>query len=314
MAEFGNVNAWGSCSGGSGRRPSSVVGLCEDMELHESRFQVIESSLRDMQDDMRIWRDLVQEGLADLSIQLKAMSQQSRVAQKRNLEVVMEKDAAVSKRLFEVEKQMQGIQMTIQKDPNVVARLCTTERHLQELQSTINKMQHQDFQDVQHGHDKVVDQLHVLRDTCLRLEKTLEKSPQQMSLLHPDQKLHLQVHEPPQPELKGGQATHTHGIVWPQPANHVQQHSGVASYASSVRMTSDITTWPQRINQTPPGKENDVNRKLGYSCAIPVGQCGPCRTSTYGRGLAGQPARVFVHSPHVRVSAPMSRESTWCVQ
>jgi len=204
-----DVNALGNESG-CGSLPSSIAELCKKLESHDSRLQAMEFSLQQVQDGTRIWSNIVQEGLADLNIQTQAISHQFLTVQKRNLEMAMENDTAVSKRLFVLEKQMQGVQTMFQDDPDAVARLLKTERQLQELQLIIKEIQHRGVHDAKHSHEKVVEHLRVLDATCLRLEQNQnvqlkEKSPKYLSLLHLDEKQHLKVRKPPQPTLQAEQ-------------------------------------------------------------------------------------------------------------
>lgn len=323
MAELGNVSsAEGALESKCDPLPSCVVELWKKLEATDSRLSAIESSIRELQDGARIWSNITQEGLADLSMQVKAV--EGRVFQKQNLGMAMENGAAVSHRLFTVEKRMQAMQTKVEDSLDMFACLSKTDRQLQEMQSAINEMQFPGFQDVLHRHDKIIEDHRVLHSASLPLKQDkvihLESSQDLSSLPHYE-KQQEQMGKPSWPQPQAQQTFQAPMIRWQQQrqgdnksnnahvfvkeqtaANHVQQHSGIARNMPSMLMaTSCIASSPGVIHKTRIGKghfgsQDMAGREMSRQAYGTRGHC------PYGCSLDTR----ILKTPMRQVSAPVA--------
>jgi len=259
--------------------PVCIGGWQKLVETHEARLLVMESSRLEVRDSIRVWSNILQEGLADLSMQMKAISQVIRWVQQRHPETATEIDSVVSRNLFKVEEQMQAMSRKIQEDPDVVARLSKVEERLQILQSTIQETQrhsHQEVQrshvDLQRNHDQVVDHIHVLEQLCLRMEQK-----QNTYLLESPQQLLSLLHRRPQPQTQSEQT------LWPhQQRIHVKKYDSTLPMAQEQTATNYVQKHSGIAKCTPAcrGQEHDLNQEVPLRRS-PIPRCGARRQSPY---------------------------------
>lgn len=143
-----------------------VAQLLQHLEKTDSRLSVVESALRQVQGSMHTWSDIVQEGLADLSVQVHA------VKIGRNIESMDDSKASV--RLSKVEKQVQSMQMEGQEAMELDARIVKLEKQLQELQAGVLEMQPQGCQKTQRRNKELKERLEAFKGTCDKLDMTLD--------------------------------------------------------------------------------------------------------------------------------------------
>jgi hypothetical protein len=235
--------------------PIGVAEWRKQTESHDSRLFVIESSLREVLDGMRVWSTIVKDGMADLSMQMTTtMAQKSRLVQTRHLDAAIEKSCAVSDHVFKVGQQTQVIPPKVGEDPDVDARLSKIEGRLQELQSAIQELQSRTPKEVLSSLCEVVQVLHELNRTwCSRIEQKpnigSESCQQPWSRSHPDeqQQQRVQVHETSQPRSQVQRTSWLNATVplaqKQTTTNHVKQHSGLATQTPPLRENSTPLTW-----------------------------------------------------------------------
>lgn len=140
-----------------------IVELREQLESRDSRLSVVESSVREVQNSMQIWSDIIRDGLADLNMQMKAATQGPRVRPK-HVESASEDDFNVFERLSKVEQRMQTMQTMAQEDCELNARIVSFEKRMQALQGNMTEMQDQCFRVLQDSFDKLNERLNVLTE------------------------------------------------------------------------------------------------------------------------------------------------------
>eukprot|EP00419_Tripos_fusus_P016380 CAMPEP_0172743664 /NCGR_PEP_ID=MMETSP1074-20121228/132856_1 /TAXON_ID=2916 /ORGANISM="Ceratium fusus, Strain PA161109" /LENGTH=367 /DNA_ID=CAMNT_0013574427 /DNA_START=23 /DNA_END=1126 /DNA_ORIENTATION=- len=118
----------------------SVGELHKQLETRDSRLSAVETNLRNVQNSIQIWSTIIQDGLADLSVQVKVASQDGRFMQHMHLGRETGDDSAISKRLSEMEQKMEAIHTNVPDSPPLVARLAKAEQTLQELQANVQEV------------------------------------------------------------------------------------------------------------------------------------------------------------------------------
>jgi len=173
----------------------SAMTIEEQLEGRDSRLLVLESSVREVQNSMQIWSNIIQDGLADLSMQVKAAMQGCRV-RRLHVESELEDDSSISERLSKVEQQMQRLQTRVRADLEGGARIVKLEREMQGLQTNMQEIQDKCLQCLQ-GLQGSVDELRGCVNVGVKNGPEFERSRSPSQLPHPQR-----VHRLPQPQLQ----------------------------------------------------------------------------------------------------------------
>jgi len=143
-----------------GHASVNVLNLHRQLQSTDLRLSAAESSLQELRNSQNIWTTIIQDGLADLSVQVKVASQGPRSMTPARLSIETGEDSKilnrlleVVNRLFEVEQQMRVTQAMVKATPELAARIDKAERLLQELEA---KVQHdKDLQEQPDNHNKL---------------------------------------------------------------------------------------------------------------------------------------------------------------
>jgi len=152
---------------------SCIVELWTQLEQRDRRLSLVESNLKQVQGGLQIWSGIVQDGFADLSVQVKAATTGRRISQQIQLLETKTTDISeLSDRLSKVEQQMQTMEVKAQQRPEVGELISQAMQQLQELQAHIQEVQFKFQQETQVCHDKLRQQDEMVKEIGLRLERS----------------------------------------------------------------------------------------------------------------------------------------------
>jgi len=167
----------------------NLADLMKHLESRDSRLSVVESCLRKIDEREQIWSRITQDGLADLSVQVKAATQGGHFMQQKHSATKVDDYSQVCERLSNVEKQVQTMQTTAQNVLALSARISNAEHQLLELQASIQDIQVKHPQEVQKRHDVLSERLNVVSELCSLLTLNQEKLRAQFQTVNvPDSK------------------------------------------------------------------------------------------------------------------------------
>jgi len=119
-----------------GPPPPSIIELQKQLQDKDSRLSAVEASVRDAQNNIQIWSNIVRDGLADLSVQVRVAMRG--LKPQTYLGSDLGDDSQISMRLSEVEKNVKALQVDSQESSQRIA--CKMEQKLQELQENVQEM------------------------------------------------------------------------------------------------------------------------------------------------------------------------------
>jgi len=167
----------------------NLADLMKHLESRDSRLSTVELSLQTIEDTVQIWSRITQDGLADLSVQVKAATQGGHFMQQKHSATKVDDYSQVCERLSNVEKQVQTMQTTAQNVLALSARISKAEHQLLELQASIQDIQVKHPQEVQKRHDVLSERLNVVSELCSLLTLNQEKLRAQFQTVNvPDSK------------------------------------------------------------------------------------------------------------------------------
>jgi hypothetical protein len=202
-----DVNADEAWSASCALAPVKVMEFHRQLESTDLRLSAAESSLRELRDSMQIWTAIIQDGLADLSVQVKVAPQHHGSTQPMHLSHETGDDSNIlsrllekTTRLLEVDQQVRATHAAVRETPELFARIHKAERLLQELEAKIQDarvnhlqemqaerlLQEQEakiqevrvkhLHETQDSHDKLNGTSHMRGEIFSRVEKTASKS------------------------------------------------------------------------------------------------------------------------------------------
>jgi len=151
---------------------ASIVELWNQLEKRDARLSRVESSLKQVQAKVTTWSGIVEEGLADLSVQIDiATKGRLSFRERRLFEMKREDDSELTDRLSKVEQQVQAVQAKARERCELIAQMSRTKQQVEELELCIEELRSKFLSKMQNSHDEVMMQVHTVRETCSRLER-----------------------------------------------------------------------------------------------------------------------------------------------
>jgi len=150
------------------RSAISIADVWEQLERRDARLSLVESSLKQVQRQVTTWSGIVQDGFADLSVQINFAMGRRHLDQCHLLDMRTEGDSQLSDRLSNLEQQAQAMQM---KFPEMIAQTSQAKQQLEELQVSFDEMRSRFISSMQNSNDEVKMHVQVVKELCLRLER-----------------------------------------------------------------------------------------------------------------------------------------------
>jgi len=149
---------------GAKHQSQSVPGhgdLWNGSDRMEARLSAVESGLREVQNSMRLWSGIVQDGLADLSVEIQAVKQWQRRIHQLHLDHEKEDVSDASERLVKA-----------QEEPELGQRMSKFEQQMREMHETIQKLQFKQLHDVREDRNGLNQTYDMLNESWLRLPQS----------------------------------------------------------------------------------------------------------------------------------------------
>jgi len=145
----------------SGILSVSHADLMMHLERRDARLSILE-------DQVQIWSNIIQDGLADLSMQVKAVARGHHSMEQKDCET--KADDSACKRLSDVEILVQATQAKALDDLELLARMFQTEHQILRRLASSQEQQCKHLKEVQDSSHELIEQINVLRERCSRLE------------------------------------------------------------------------------------------------------------------------------------------------
>jgi len=112
--------------------PFHILELWQQAERTDARLATVESSLHEVQNSLQLWGGMLQDGLADLRVEIQAVKHAQRHVHLMHLGNEKEDVSKLSERLSKAEQQLQTLERKGQEEPEIDALMFKLEQHLQE--------------------------------------------------------------------------------------------------------------------------------------------------------------------------------------
>eukprot|EP00419_Tripos_fusus_P062272 CAMPEP_0172917904 /NCGR_PEP_ID=MMETSP1075-20121228/199150_1 /TAXON_ID=2916 /ORGANISM="Ceratium fusus, Strain PA161109" /LENGTH=334 /DNA_ID=CAMNT_0013777447 /DNA_START=12 /DNA_END=1016 /DNA_ORIENTATION=+ len=154
---------------------SSIHEVWKLLEAMDRRQSSLESNVRDLRNTVQLWSDIIQEGLADLSVQMKVVTLKHRCEQRMHSNIQAEDESTVIEQLSNIEQRKQTKHSKIQEGPEFDAHMCKAEKQLQELQMSVRDMKLKWFNGAQGCRDQRSEHFNGVDRSCAQV-KLIENS------------------------------------------------------------------------------------------------------------------------------------------